>query len=160
MQKIADRARIVHVGECKVEVLFTVEDFLPAECFDYVNGTSIVIRVTIDGQSAMILADTTHTSGRILENSFGDFLKADMVQFAHHGMWASYPSLYEYISADIILWPNIESVAKTWLNDKPIAAAMNIAKDVYISGTDKVVLELPHAIEGNKEAVVEKLNNL
>ena len=156
----AHTGQIFNFGECKVEVLFTVEDFLPAECFDYVNGTSIVIRVTIDGQSAMLLADTTHTSGRILENSFGDFLRADMVQFAHHGMWASYPSLYEYIAADIILWPNIEPVAKTWLADKPIAAAMNIAKDVYISGTDKVVLELPHAIEGNKEAVIEGLNNL
>jgi hypothetical protein len=83
-----------------------------------------------------------------------------MVQFAHHGMWASYASLYEYISADIILWPNIEPVAKTWLADKPIAAAMNIAKDVYISGTDKVVLELPHEIESNKEAVIERLNSL
>ena len=156
----AHTGQIFNFGECKVEVLFTVEDFLPVDCFDYVNGTSIVIRVTVKGQSAMILADTTHTSGRILENMFGDFLKSDMVQFAHHGMWASYPSLYEYVSADIILWPNIESVAKTWLSDKPIAAAMNIAKDVYISGTDKVVLELPHAIESNKQAVIEKLNSL
>ncbi|MBE5892885.1 MAG: hypothetical protein E7286_05835 [Lachnospiraceae bacterium] len=156
----AHSGQVFKFGECKVEVLFTVEDFLPVECFDYVNGTSLVIRVTLCDQSAMLLADTTHTSGRILEKMYGEYLKSDMVQFAHHGMWASYPSLYEYISAEIILWPNIEPVAKTWLSDKPIVAAMNIAKDVYISGTDKVVLELPHAIENNRDAVIEMLNNI
>ena len=156
----AHTGQIFNFGDCTVEVLYTVEDVLPVDCFDYVNGTSLVIRVTVFGQSAMLLADTTHTSGRILENMFGDFLKSDMVQFAHHGMWASYPSLYEYVGAKIILWPNIETVAKTWIADKPIATAMNIADDVYISGTDKVVLALPHVIENNKEAVIEKLNSL
>ena len=156
----AHTGQIFNFGDCTVEVLYTVEDVLPVDCFDYVNGTSLVIRVTVLGQSAMLLADTTHTSGRILENMFGDFLKSDMVQFAHHGMWASYPSLYEYVGAKIILWPNIETVAKTWIDDKPIATAMNIADDVYISGTDKVVLALPHVIENNKEAVIEKLNSL
>ena len=156
----AHTGQMFRFGQSTVEVLYTVEDVLPVDCFDYVNGTSLVIRVTVCGQSAMLLADTTHTSGRILEKMFDNYLAADMVQFAHHGMWASYASLYELVSAKIVLWPNIESVAKNWLNDAPIVAALNIADDLYISGTDKVILELPHVIENNKEKVIEKLKNL
>lgn len=156
----AHTGQIFSFGECKVEVLYTVEDVLPVDCFDYVNGTSLVIRVTVCGQSAMLLADTTHTSGRILENMFGDFLASDMVQLAHHGMWASHPSLYERIAAKIILWPNIDAVAKGWLGDKPIALALSLADDVYISGTGRVVLSLPHNIEKNKASVLERLNSL
>jgi phosphoribosyl 1,2-cyclic phosphodiesterase len=156
----AHTGQIFRFGECKVEVLYTVEDVLPVDCFDYVNGTSIVIRVTVDGQSAMLLADTTHTSGRILENMFGDFLKSDMVQLAHHGMWASYPSLYEHVAASIVLWPNVERFAKDWLADKPIATAIGLADDVYISGSGNTVLSLPHTLEGNKAAVIEMLKSL
>ena len=152
--------QIFKFGESTVEVLYTVEDVMPIECFDYVNGTSLVIRVTVCGQSAMLLADTTHTSGRILEKMFGDYLAADMVQFAHHGMWASYASLYELIAAKIVLWPNMESVAKGWLKDAPIATALNIAEDIYISDTGRTVLELPLSIVSNKKTVIERLNSL
>ncbi len=152
----AHTGQIFDFGKVTVEVVFTIDDIYPIT-LDYVNSASLVIRVTCEGQSIMMLADTTHFSGRILENMFTKHLKSDMVQLAHHGMWASNPSLYETIAANIVLWPNIEPVAKIWLEDRAIVTALSTADDVYIAGTGIITLTLPHKIENNKETVINSL---
>ena len=47
-----------------------------------------------------------------------------------------------------------------WLDDAPIATALSFAEDVYVSGTDRVVLTLPHQPTGNKAAVLAHLRRL
>ncbi len=150
----AHTGQVLNYGSVSVEVLFTVEDLYPAAQFDYINSTSMVIRVNIGGSSVMLLADTTHNSGSKLESMFGSHLESDMVQLAHHGMWASNPSLYNKIKAEVVLWPQVESEAKKWLTDSAIVAALSHAKDLYVSGTGVVMIDFPYEIQNNKKSAL------
>ena len=157
----AHNGQIMRFGSVEVEILFSVEDCLPTECFDYVNTTSLVIRIRACGQSVLLLADTTHFSGRIIENMYGDHLKSDMVQLAHHGMWASYLSLYKCAEASVVLWPNtakgIRNGNSPWYNDSVVVGALEMAEDLYVAGTGVTTLTMPHALAYNKENALEEL---
>ena len=159
----AHNGQIMRFGSATVEILFSVEDFLPIECFDYVNGTSLVIRIECAGQSILLLADTTHSSGRIIENSYGDYLKSDMVQLAHHGMWASYLSLYQCANASVVLWPNtkagIQNGNSPWYNDSVVVGSLEMAEDLYVSGVENTTLTIPHKLTHNKDSVLAYLKN-
>ena len=146
-------------GGAQVEILYTVEDYLPVEKFDYVNSTSLVIRVNIEEKSILFLADTTHLSGRIIESSFGSYLKSDMVQLAHHGMAPSNKSLYKLVQADVLLWPSTyrHATERYGAYKGVIDVALSYAEDVYISDADIRTVELPYVIQNNKD---EEMANL
>jgi beta-lactamase superfamily II metal-dependent hydrolase len=155
----AHTGQIFDFGGAQVEILYTVEDYLPVEKFDYVNSTSLVIRVNICEQSMLFLADTTHLSGRIIEKTFGDYLKSDMVQLAHHGMAPSNKSLYQAIQADVLLWPSTyRHAAERYQAYKGVIdVALSYAEDVYVSDADVRTVELPYVIQNNKD---EEMANL
>lgn len=142
-----------------LEVLYTVEDYLPAEKFNYVNSASLVVRVTVDDTSVLLLADTTHASGKILENMFGSHLRSDMVQLAHHGMAPSNASLYKCVQADVLLWPSTYAHAATRYGQysSVINVALEYAEDVYVSDVTVTTLPLPYTIQNNKKEEMSKL---
>ena len=137
----AHTGQMMRFGDATGEVMYTVEDFYP-NTLDFVNSASMVIRVHIGGKSVMLLADTTHKSGRVLENMYGEALRSDMVQIAHHGMWAGHSSLYDTIAAPVILWPDTQREVDKWKEDKAVRTAMKYAKDVYVSGSKGVEVAL------------------
>ena len=139
-------------------MIYTVEDFFPSFGIDYTNASSTVVRITIAGQTFMLLADTTHNSGRILERVWKEYLKSDVMQIAHHGLWPSNPSLYcKYLQSEIMLWPTHLKDAK-WALAQDFAdanrAALDWAKDVYVAGDTNAVYDLPLVIKNNKEEVL------
>ena len=142
-------AKQIKYGEdASVEILYTPEDYLPAELFDYVNSTSLVIRVTVADTSVLLLADTTHASGRIIENTFGDYLRSDMVQLAHHGHGdgGTDVEFYKAIDAPYVLFPgrwNAPSPAEKWARDN--------AKEYFLNPENTTVIDLPY--NGEKEKV-------
>ena len=155
----AHTGQVYNFGSSSVEVLYTVEDYLPAEMFNYVNSASLVIRVTVDNTSVMLLADTTHASGKIMEEMFGTHLKSDMVQLAHHGMAPSNASLYKFIQADVLLWPSTYNHAGSRYGQyaSVINVALEHAEDVYVSDVALTTLKLPYVIQNNKDAEMSKL---
>ena len=156
----AHTGQMIKYGEdAYVEILYTPEDYLPAELFDYVNSTSLVIRVTVADTSVLLLADTTHASGRIIENTFGDYLRSDIVQLAHHGKAPSNSSLYELVKAEVLLWPTNYAGAKGSLEQysSVINTALSYANDLYISDTAVTTLPLPYETVNNKDSEVEKI---
>lgn len=155
----AHTGQVYNFGSSSVEVLYTVEDYLPAEMFNYVNSASLVIRVTVDNTSVMLLADTTHASGKIMEDMFGTHLKSDMVQLAHHGMAPSNASLYKFIQADVLLWPSTYNHAGSRYGQysSVINVALEYAEDVYVSDVALTTLKLPYVIQNNKDAEMSKL---
>lgn len=71
------------------------------------NETSTVFRVNIAGQSIMFLADAEEAvSNAMLYTYTTDYLKADIMQMAHHGFddTVSY-ELINAISPKVVLWP-------------------------------------------------------
>ena len=146
----AHSGQVYYYGEEAVEIVYSVEDYYP-EPLNYNNSSSLVLRLHAKGNTVMLLADTTHTSGARMMELHGDALKSDMVQIAHHGMWASYSQLYRYINAPVLLWPSNLTNAKKWFKDSVVQTAIGIAKDVYLAGnTEDTVINFPYEIKHNK----------
>ena len=75
---------------------------------DQVNGNSMVFRVNPNyegGRTCMFLNDTSVWSGAKLLKTYGDKLKSDIVQMAHHGQAGADKDVYETIDASLRLWP-------------------------------------------------------
>lgn len=146
----AHSGQVYHYGEEAVEIVYSVEDYYP-EPLNYNNSSSLVLRLHAKGNSVMLLADTTHTSGARMMELHRDALQSDMVQIAHHGMWASYSQLYRYINASVLLWPSNLTNAKKWFKDSVVQTTIGIAEDIYLSGnTEDTVLTFPYEIKHNK----------
>ena len=147
-------------GSASVEVLYTIDDHLPAG-LNNVNDSSTVVRVNAGGKSIMLLADTCYASGPILNNLWGDHLKSDIVQIAHHGCWPSVADIYHSIQGEIVLFPAMTANAKVNIFDSRWSGVMQVvlgyAKDIYISGDKFHVIELPYEIQNNKEEELAKL---
>ena len=93
------------IGSLDFEVLFTHEDIYP-ESVGAFNNTSTVLRITCKGQSILFLGDLQTTSCRKLEAMWGDYLKSDIIQVAHHGFNGSTIETYSLASPSIALWPS------------------------------------------------------
>lgn len=84
---------------------------------DQVNGNSLVIRVQNSdksGRNCLFLADSSEVSGRRLVSTYGDSLKSDIVQMAHHGQGGCDKETYDIIDAKLRLWPT-----PSWVWHKP-----------------------------------------
>lgn len=101
------------VGGVSVEILSTYEDIYP-NALEEMNDTCLTFRVTFnegdtDEATAIFLADIYRVHANRLVEMWGDYLKTNIVQVAHHG-WDNGGSqaLYEKINADYALWSNSE----------------------------------------------------
>ena len=149
-------------GTSSVEILYTMEDLIPQKITN-INDSSMVIRVNVGEQSIMLLADTCYASGPILNNTWGEYLKSDIMQIAHHGCWPSVKEIYESIQAEVVLFPALMRNFKNYVVDERWAEVMNTAlgyaKDIYVSGDALEIIELPYTVKNNKEEVLEYAKN-
>ena len=86
----------------KIDVLQTWD---AADGTSNVNDTSIVLRAHIGEQTVLFLNDLGSIGGRRLLATYGDKLKSDIVQMAHHGQAGVNKDVYNAIDADVHLWP-------------------------------------------------------
>lgn len=113
----------VHTGmtfsfcNVKMEILFTPDELYIADprwgsglvnIIDN-NSSSVVSRVYTDDYSALFPGDASnHVAYRLLPY-YGDYLKSDMCQAAHHG-WESFPLIaYRHIKASIMWYPTTQA---------------------------------------------------
>ncbi len=143
--------QIYKYGSAEVEILYTVEDMLP-QTLDYLNTSSLVIRVRIGDHSLLALADTTHVSGDIMKNMYGSHLQSEMVQLAHHGTYPGNASLYEAIKGKVLIWPSNFTNVKKQITNLAVVNALKHATDVYVCNVENITLELPYTLVNNKEA--------
>lgn len=72
------------------------------------NSSSVVSRVYTDDYSAIFLGDATNHVANKMLIYYGDYLKSDMCQAAHHG-WESWPLIgYRRIQASIMWYPTTQ----------------------------------------------------
>ncbi len=90
------------IDSVKIDVLQT---WSPEDGTSNLNDTSLVIRMWIGEQSVLFLNDLGSIGGRRLLKTYGDQLKSDIVQMAHHGQAGVSKDVYEAIDADVHLWP-------------------------------------------------------
>lgn len=158
----AHTGQLISFGSATVEILYTVEDIIP-EPITNPNDSSMVIRIKIGEDSLILLNDTCYASGPIIHDLWGAYLKTDIVQIAHHGMWPSVESIYHDIAGEVVLVPNLCKYFKEYINDSRwvgvIDAALSYAKDIYVSGDKLMVHKLPYVFENNKEEMYDYIIN-
>ena len=93
---------VVEIDGIRFDVLLTVTD---EENEKNINDTSMIFRTTIDGQTIMFLGDAYIPEGKRLLEKYGDALKSDMVQMAHHGQSGVDKDVYAAIDPTVCLWP-------------------------------------------------------
>lgn len=153
--------QIYNFGSASMEIISTVEDLLPTK-MPYVNDTSMVVRVTVAGQSNMLLADASTNMKGIIRSMYNSHVKSDMVTLAHHGVWDTTPELYNEIKGKVIFWPNNTAGARMYYTDKStssgarkaIQAALDNATDVFLAKGTDTKLVLPYTPVGNKQSFI------
>ena len=93
-------------GNVKMEILFSSDDILIDYTPDNQNAISIVSRFYTGAASALLLSDSREECARYYQLPYyGDYLKSDICQAAHHGV-ENYPLyMYDIIRAPIMFYP-------------------------------------------------------
>lgn len=105
----AARHLILHAGQklyladAEIEILFTHEDQFPNE-FSWINHTSVAFRIRTGGKTVMILGDCEKSLCQQMADTFGGYLKSDLLQLTHHGANGACLDLYQRIDPDICFW--------------------------------------------------------
>lgn len=133
-----------YIRNLEIDVLGTHEDIYPKEICDY-NDSSCIITVTVDGTKIFIPGDASALSSEKLEARYGENLKCDIVQIAHHGHNGISEKAYELIAADVAVFPITrikfeEECPRISANRK----AIEIADSYYISSDGTVEIPLPY----------------
>lgn len=128
----------VHTGmtfqfcNVKLEVLFTGDELWIAEPTrdeglgeaQNPNNASIVSRIYTDDYSALFLADASEEVGLRLALYYGNYLKSDMCQVAHHGV-EDFPLIaYRFINSAILWYPCDTALYNRTGRDKEVRDAL------------------------------------
>ena len=141
-----------YYADAEIEILQTFEDLYPKSVanngYDF-NSSSTLFSVTVDGQKMMFLGDVSDTGASRLTKMYGDTLKSDFMQVAHHGLnsGGTIKTLYQLIDAEYILYPaplnwyegNINATANAYL-----ASGSTTVQQIFVSGAQTVTLYLPY----------------
>lgn len=93
------------IRDAVVDVLYTYELTAPEALTDF-NTSSVVTRITLGGKSTLMTGDASGTSAETMIRMYGDYLKSDILQVPHHGLFdGGTKNFYAKVDADIILWP-------------------------------------------------------
>lgn len=117
------------LADMDIEVFYTQEDGVVPEnitCFPMRdrNCMSTILKVTVDGATVMLLADTNvETEDWLRENADPKPWKSDMVQLAHH-CFNYLDTLYQWIEAPMILVPNSYGGAHQPENEPKLQGAL------------------------------------
>ncbi len=130
----------VHTGMvfkfCNVtmEILYTGDELWIAERYrdggaaQESNNSSIVSRIYTDDYSALFLADASEEVALRMALYYGDYLKSDMCQVAHHGV-EDFPLIaYRFINAAILWYPCSQSLYDANDRDKEVRDALKYSK--------------------------------
>ena len=146
----AHTGQLFKIAGMEIEMLFTYEDLEPSP-LEYHNTSSLVFRVTAQDNTVLVLGDASNRSCGYMVHSYGDFLKSDIVQVAHHGYTGGTIPLYEAIDADVLLWPcgvaSIDGSYERLMERDYNAKAVELAEEVYIAGKFIHTLPLPYTPE-------------
>ena len=107
----AHTGQTFQIRNLKIEIMMAVETTFPyaPDCY---NSTSLIARFTNgegeNAQSLMTVGDTQDMGSRRLVDIYGEALKCDILQVAHHGSGGSI-ELYALCAPTVVVWPGTYS---------------------------------------------------
>lgn len=133
---------------CEMEVLYTSDDAYLLESMEKMNDSSTVVRLTVAGQTFLVLGDIEAQGAARISALWGDYLRSDIMQVAHHGYYGGSNALYDCIQPKIVLWPASAAAFGRWTTGIAVNVhlmAMDSVKEVINSGAGQATLALPYA---------------
>lgn len=161
--------QVYRFAKTSIEVLYTMEDYLPntipneqdgiesgQKKGDY-NIQSVVSIIDLDSTAdkkdrLFVMGDITTIACNEMCYRYGSYMKCDYVQVSHHGL-APLPTgpncrrhgatveIYQYIDADIALWPSGEEKVKERSVLEVNEALISIVDEVIIAGKGEHTIE-------------------
>lgn len=141
-----------YIGDAVIDVIYSVDYYYPTT-FTYYNTCSLILSIEIAGQRFMMTGDAANASFGKAVAMFGDSLKCDIVQVAHHGYGTgtsegsstSIMQAYRYMSPELVLWPigplGYESIKNKTYNQ--VLVKLPSVKEIIVALTDTHYIELP-----------------
>ena len=152
------------VRNAEIEVLYTQEDLYP-EILNTYNDSTMVLRMKLAGQSIMWLGDVQHAGSGVICEMYGDYIKSDIVQVAHHGATGGTKPLYTFISPDIALWPTdsatyAKQTASATASSSAYQVDYFVAKnlgvtDIFVACPNNVQLVMPYTPGSGKQIYID-----
>ena len=138
-----------YIRNLAFDVLSTHEDLHPDYIEDY-NDSSCVVMMETEGSKVFIPGDAAVMAGKKMEERFGETLKCDVAQIAHHGHTGLSTHCYELLGADTVVFPVTRIFFEADLDRKEEnKKAVELASNCYVTGDGTVVVPLPY----NKDTV-------
>ena len=140
------------IGGAEIEVLYTHEDYITSARTladtRLWNNTSLIFRINIAGQALMFLGDAQVDSNTITSNMYGDYLKSDIVQVAHHGGEGGTAQIYTLINAATALFTTSDELMPIYLADNHnahLVGKTNLKE--WINAADRITyFDLPYTV--------------
>ncbi|NLN03805.1 MAG: MBL fold metallo-hydrolase [Clostridiaceae bacterium] len=101
-------------GDVRFEVLLVNDESFMRNS-NVVNNSCSIVRMEVEEQTVLFLGDAGVEQGRTLLDMYGEKLRSDFVQMAHHGQNGVEKEVYEAIKPKACLWPT-----PLWLYDNDI----------------------------------------
>ncbi len=126
------------------DVLCTHEDVYPNKITDF-NDSSVVVMLTAENTRIFIPGDASEKSDYVLAERYGKKLKCEVVQISHHGHNGLSKEVYEFLDADVAVFPVTrikfdEELPRYEANRR----AIELAQEYYISSDGTVKITLPY----------------
>ena len=118
------------------------------------NDTSLIMRAWVDGQSILFFGDAANSGDRLLK-TYGDALKSDIVQMAHHGQSGVNKAVYAAVNAQVHLWPTPVWV---WNNENNAYQIGTTRKWLY--GEDFFDVDEYNIVAGMYEKYPERIDSV
>ena len=142
-----------YIGDAVVDMLYTVDHQYPT-VFTYYNTCSMIFSVKLGGQRVMVTGDGANVSFNKIAKMYGESLKSDFVQVAHHGYTTGVANgsataimeAYKHMAPSVVLYPNGEPGYKSTIGNvyNSYLVSLPSVKEVCIAGAVQNVFELPY----------------
>lgn len=92
----------------KMEILYSPDDTYPSYYTNF-NELSLAFSLQFDnGKKLLFLGDCMGDGCRRMATTYGEYLKSDYLQLAHHGLIGGDRTLYELVNPKVCLWATDE----------------------------------------------------
>lgn len=119
---------IYDFGEVRFKVLYSA-DFTIND--NFINNTSTVLKMFVDGQTMLFLGDLGIEGGNVLLERHYDELQSDFVEMAHHGQNGVLFDVYKVIDPKVCFW---DTPLWLWNNDAGNGYNTHIWQTVIVRG--------------------------